>query len=75
VASFLGVGRFGYVLNQIGIEDENQVSRIINTLAHQKVYHYQTEVMNPDNKELFINVFERLKDKYEFVLHTNKEDK
>ncbi|MGZ8928444.1 MAG: AAA family ATPase [Methylobacter sp.] len=69
VASFLGVGQFGYVLKQIGIEDTDEVSRIVNALAHQKVYHYQTEVMNPDNEALFKNVFERLKDKYQFVLH------
>lgn len=69
IASFLGVGQFGYVLNQIGIEDTEQVTRIINALSHQKVYHYQTEVMNADNTELFKEVFEKLKAKYNFKLH------
>ena len=69
IASFLGVGQFGYVLNQIGIEDTEQVTRIINALSHQKVYHYQTEVMNSDNTDLFIDVFDKLKAKYNFKLH------
>lgn len=70
IASFLGVGRFGYVLEQIGIEDTNKVTDIVNALSHQKVYHYQTEVMNPNNEALFREVFDKLKDKYNFVLHT-----
>ncbi len=70
IASFLGVGQFGYVLNQIGIEDTEQVTRIINALSHQKVYQYQTEVMNFDNTELFKDVFNKLKSKYNFKLHT-----
>lgn len=69
VASFLGVGQFGYVLNQIGIEDKDHVTRIVNALSHQKVYHYQTEVMNPDNEALFREIFDKLKEKYNFVLH------
>lgn len=70
VASFIGTGQFSYILNQIGIDDTAQVARIINTLSHQKVYHYQTEVMNPDNEELFKSVFDKLQDKYKFKLHT-----
>ena len=69
IASFLGVGQFGYVLNQIGIEDIEQVARIVNALSHQKVYHYQTEVMNQDNESLFREVFDAIKAKYNFKLH------
>ncbi len=72
IASFLGVGQFSYVLEQIGIEDREQVSRIINALSHQKVYHYQTEVMNPDNDALFRVVFKAINAKYNFVLHAGK---
>jgi hypothetical protein len=72
IASFLGVGQFGYVLNQIGIDDIEQVTRIINALSHQKVYHYQTEVMNPENTELFKEVFGKLKAKYNFKLHAEE---
>lgn len=69
VASFLGVGQFSYVLKQIGIEDVDLTSRIMNALAHQKVYRYETEKMNPDNEALFRDVFDKIKNKYNFVLH------
>lgn len=69
IASFLGVGRFGYVLEQIGITDKEQAARVVNALSHQKVYHYQTEAMNPDNEALFRDVFNRIMAKYQFVLH------
>ena len=67
IASFLGVGQFSYVLRQIGIEDEGEISNILNVLAHEKVYRYQTEKMTPDNELRFKNIFEKLKDKYQFV--------
>ena len=73
VASFLGTGRFGYVLERIGIDDTERVAKIVNTLSHQNVYRYQTETMNPDNEDMFRDIFGRLKDKYEFILHA--EDK
>lgn len=69
IASFLGVGQFSYVLEQIGISDKEHVARIVNALSHQKVYQYQTEVMNPDNEALFRDVFSRIIAKYQFVLH------
>lgn len=71
ISSFLGVGQFGYVLGQIGIEDVDQVASIVNALSHQKIYHYQTEVMNKDNEDTFRDVFARLKSKYNFVLHSD----
>ncbi|MCB0413367.1 MAG: AAA family ATPase [Bdellovibrionales bacterium] len=70
IASFLGVGQFSYVLKQIGIEDEGEIAKILNVLAHEKVYRYQTEKMTPDNDSLFKDIFEKLKDKYQFVLRT-----
>lgn len=69
IASFLGVGRFAYVLEQIGIDDASKTAMITNALSHQKVYRYQTEKMNPDNEKLFKEVFEKIKSKYNFVLH------
>lgn len=70
VSSFLGVGHISYVLEQIGIEDTDDVARIINTLSHKTVFRYEAKELVPDNEELFINVFNRLKNKYNFVLHT-----
>ncbi len=70
VASFLGVGRISYVLEQIGIEDTDDVARIVNTLSHKTVFRYEAKELVPDNEELFLNVFNRLQNKYNFVLHT-----
>lgn len=69
VASFLGVGQFGYVLEQIGITDANEVANIINTLSHKKVYYFESDELTVDSKNLFDSVFTKIKDKYNFVLH------
>lgn len=71
IASFLGVGQFGYVLNQIGIDDPREVASIINTLSHKKVYYYETDQLVPDNQKIFDDVLNKLKEKYNFVLHAN----
>jgi len=70
IASFLGVGQFGYVLEQIGITPETRVADIVNALSHQKVYYYQTDTPVPENKAMFEEVMERLMKKYNFKLHT-----
>ena len=69
VASFLGVGRFEYVLEQIGIEDSAEAANIINVLSHKKVYYFESDMLVPDSRAMFDNVLRRLKDKYNFVLH------
>jgi AAA domain len=69
IASFLGVGQFGYVLHQIGIEDPEEVSRIVNALSHKKVYYYESDLVVPDNQAMFSNVMDKLLNKYNFVLH------
>lgn len=67
VSSFLGVGRVSYVLEQIGIENPDEDLRIVNNLSHENVYRFKTERMQPDNEELFKNIFSKLKDKYQFI--------
>jgi hypothetical protein len=69
VASFLGVGQFGYVLAQIGIEDPDEVAAIVNTLSHKKVYYFESDDLNADALQTFEKVFTGLKQKYQFVLH------
>lgn len=69
IASFLGVGQFSYVLRQIGIEDVDLSARIVNALSHKNVYTYQTDKMGKNNEDLFRDVFEKIKNKYNFVLH------
>lgn len=69
VSSFLGVGRVSYVLEQIGIDDTDDVARIVNTLSHKTVFRYEAKELVPDNEELFVNIFNKLQNKYNFVLH------
>lgn len=73
IASFLGVGQFGYVLRQIGIDDDTKLANIINTLSHKKVYYFESDELNPDNKDMFDEVFNKLKERYNFVLHAPKQ--
>lgn len=70
VASFLGVGQFGYVLKQIGIDDADEIATIVNTLSHKKVYYFESDELNADSRKTFEKIFTGLKEKYQFVLHT-----
>lgn len=74
IASFLGVGQFGYVLQQIGIIDLDEVARVINTLSHKNVYYFESDELTTDNKALFNNLFTKIKEKYHFVLHAPAPD-
>lgn len=69
ISSFLGVGRTSYVLEQIGIDDTNTVTRIVNTLSHKTVFRYEMKEMVPDNVELFTDIFNKIQKKYNFVIH------
>ena len=69
ISSFLGVGRISYVLEQIGIDDPNTSTRIINTLSHKAVFRYEAKEMVPDNAELFTDIFQKIQQKYNFVIH------
>lgn len=71
IASFTGSGRFGYVLELIGITDPDRIAFIVNALSHQKVYYYQTDKPVPDNIDMFREVYERLMTKYNFVIHNH----
>jgi len=71
VASFLGVGQFRYVLEQIGIEDPGEVANIINVLSHKRVYYYESDMLVPDSRKIFEDVFGKLKEHYQFVLHAD----
>ena len=74
IASFLGVGQFSYVLQQIGISDADEVATIVNALSHKKVYYFETDALNGDSLHKFENILSRLNEKYQFVLHTPEPD-
>lgn len=70
ISSFLGVGMFSFVLQQIGITDADRVAFIVNALSHQNVYQYKTEIPVQDTIDMFEEVMEKLMDKYKFVIHS-----
>ena len=69
VSSFLGIGRIGYALESIGIDDADEVSRIVNVLAHKKVYYFESDILVPDDLALLDEICEKLNEKYPFVTH------
>ncbi len=70
IASFLGVGQFSYVLEQIGITDKDRVAFIVNALSHLNVYYQQIDKPVPDNLAIFNEVLTRIMDKYKFIIPT-----
>lgn len=74
ISSFLGVGRFSYVLEQIGISDIDEVAMIVNTLSHKNIFKYEAKEMVPDNKDRFIDIFNKIMEKYKFIIHLRKEE-
>ncbi len=71
VSSFLGVGRISYALERIGFEDPDHVARIVNVLAHRNVYHFESDLLVPDNLQLFEDICEKLNAHYAFVTHAD----
>lgn len=71
IASFLGVGQFSYVLEQIGIGEPDRIANIVNTLSHKKIYYYDSDQLVPDNRRAFDEIVEKLQQKYNFVLHAD----
>ena len=69
VSSFLGVGRLSYALERIGFQDADEVSRIVNALAHKNVYYFESDLLVPDSLELFEAIFGKLNAHYAFVTH------
>lgn len=70
ISSFLGVRNFSYVLEQIGITDIEEITQLTNTMSHKNIFRYEAVTMVEDNERKFIDIFERIQDKYHFVLHT-----
>ena len=66
VSSFLGVGRIGYTLEQIGIEKVEEVGNIINSLSHKNAYRMQFNKMAEADENVFKDIFEKLIAKYNF---------
>ena len=66
IASFLGEGRFGFVLREIG--EPNDTADKINAFSHKRVYDSVNAKLTADNKETFERVFDKLIKKYNFKI-------
>ena len=68
ISSFLGVGGFSYVLQQIGFNSDQtpEYAQIINNLSHENVYREQMSLLNLQNKKVIEKVFNALQQKYNF---------
>ena len=68
ISSFLGVGRVGYVLEEIGYskEEANRIALEDNVLTHRNVYFPQSDIMVPAHKDLLKDVYRRISEKYHF---------
>jgi wobble nucleotide-excising tRNase len=66
VASFLGTGRIGHTLTQIGVNRPDDAANVINTHSHKNFYYDQTELMNSSEQDYFNDIFEKLIEKYKF---------
>ncbi len=69
IASFLGEGRTGHTLSEIGIENIEEVLTVINTHSHKSVYYDQTELMSTAEERQFNDVFNKLVEKYKFQFY------
>ena len=65
IASFLGVGQFAYVLQQIGI-NEARIPNMINVLSHKNIFYYETDTISQSNKEDLKDILHGLFTKYNF---------
>ncbi len=68
IASFLGEGRFGYVLEKLDFADANTRSGIINALSHEKIYTNKLQILNPDDKKLLIETLDKLMTQFPFSI-------
>jgi len=71
IASFLGTGRPGHTLQEIGIENTEWAMNVINTQSHKNVYYDQTEMMSDADQNLFRDVFGKLNEKFNFKYYTS----
>ena len=66
IASFLGQGRFGFVLYEIGEPDDTADK--INANTHKRVYDVQNAKLTADNKETFERILNSVITKYNFKI-------
>jgi hypothetical protein len=66
VASFIGTGRPGHALTEIGVADIEASMHVINTHSHKNIYYHQTELMSEAEQGFFNEILDKLVVKYSF---------
>lgn len=68
ISSFLGTGRLGYCLEQIGFEREkmDSITAIINSISHQNIYGLRSKKLAEKEENLFKEIFDKIQAKYHF---------
>jgi wobble nucleotide-excising tRNase len=66
VASFIGTGRPGHALTEIGVADIDASMHVINTHSHKNIYYHQTELMSEAEQGFFNEILDKLVVKYSF---------
>jgi hypothetical protein len=69
ITSFLGTGKLNHVLTEIGVADIDGTANMINSLSHQNTYSLRFNEMQEAEETLFKEVFGRIMNKYNFILH------
>jgi diphthamide synthase subunit DPH2 len=52
ISSFIGSGRVGFILSEIGVQKPNDTLDMINSLSHQNVYRFQFNEMSPQQEAI-----------------------
>lgn len=74
ISSFIGRGNFSAVLKKVGFTDDEvkNDSTLINFLSHKNLFTLQTNLLDVGQINLFKDIFERIKNKYEFEINKKK---
>lgn len=69
ISSFLGTGGIKKALESIGYKDDlEKVSNQVNALSHKDARQQPAE-LNPEDVELFEEIYQNIQTKYEFIVH------
>lgn len=69
ISSFLGTGGIKKVLEEIGyIENLEQISNQVNSLSHKDARQQSAE-LNATDSELLVEIWDKIKTKYNFIIH------
>lgn len=68
ISSFIGYGNFSAVLKKVGFTDDEVKNNatLINFLSHKNLFTLHTNLLDVGQVNLFKEIFERIKTKYEF---------